>query len=49
MSCRLRSAVERPDMPHTCRSRYPPGSAQGDGVDAPRRHLRAKVTVSNCH
>src|SRR5260221_13960202 len=21
----------------------------GDGVDAPRRHLRAKVTVSNCH
>src|ERR1700736_354187 len=21
----------------------------GDGVDAPRRHLCAKVTVSNCH
>jgi hypothetical protein len=21
----------------------------GDGVDAPRRHLRAKVTVSSCH
>ena len=24
-------------------------AALGDGVDAPRRHLRAKVTVSNCH
>jgi hypothetical protein len=22
---------------------------KGDGVDAPRRHLCAKVTVSNCH
>ena len=25
------------------------GSAWGDGVDAPRRHLCAKVAVSNCH
>ena len=24
-------------------------AALGDGVDAPRRHLCAKVTVSNCH
>src|SRR6516165_7602161 len=24
-------------------------SGLGDGVDAPRRHLCAKVTVSNCH
>ena len=24
-------------------------SQLGDGVDAPRRHQRAKVTVSNCH
>jgi hypothetical protein len=24
-------------------------AAVGDGVDAPRRHLCAKVTVSNCH
>src|SRR5271166_473493 len=24
-------------------------TALGDGVDAPRRHLRAKLTVSSCH
>ena len=24
-------------------------SQLGDGVDAPRRHQRAKVMVSNCH
>src|SRR5436309_1205109 len=34
-------------------SGHSPTAAQtaqlGDGVDAPRRHLCAKVTVSNCH
>ena len=41
---------ERVFMTQTCRSQYPSAPAQlGDGVDAPRRHLRAKVTVSNCH
>jgi hypothetical protein len=27
----------------------PATATLGDGVDAPRRHLCAKVTVSNCH
>ena len=44
------SSPEPLKMPHTCRSQCSSGSAQlGDGVDAPRRHLCAKVTVSNCH
>ena len=41
---------ERVFMPHCCRSQRRRRVAElGNGVDAPRRHLRAKMTVSNCH
>jgi hypothetical protein len=41
------SPSESPVVAHL--DRFAPTVPKCDGVDAPRRHLRAKVTVSNCH
>jgi hypothetical protein len=44
------SALYDASVTPSCRSKAAgQTSKKGDGVDAPRRHLRAKVTVSNCH